>query len=144
MHCRNCGSEVPSLNNPCTKCGFLPLTGNSYCQECGYETRLGEEICVNCDKRLRYLEKSPTRNYNNYSQNEIDVPNTGANIAACCSLPFTGGLPIVGLILYLVWKDEKPNAANSVCLWSLFPFIFIVIFYFLFFILGGISAFFNY
>ncbi len=141
MYCRNCGSDVPSLNTTCTKCGFLPLTGNSYCQECGQITGINQEYCSYCNTDLRHLEEAYFTNKNYVNKVNDDVPNAGANIAACCSLPFTGGLPIVGLILYLVWKDNKPNAANSVCLWSLFPFIFIVLFYILFFILGGLSAF---
>jgi len=27
--------------------------------------------------------------------------------------------PLVGLILYLVWKDEKPQSATTACRWAL-------------------------
>ncbi len=150
MYCRNCGNEVPSVNTPCTKCGFLPLNGKDYCQECGFPTKEGQMICTNCQERLKFAP-APTQTYqpNQYHQNiniqtqnpsNNDVPNTAANIAACCTTLFTG-IPIVGIILYFVWKDEKPNAAKSVCMWSLAPFIVVVIIWIIFFAMGGLSYF---
>lgn len=147
MYCRNCGSEVESINETCAKCGFLPLNGTDYCQECGFITKEDQFICTSCQQRLKFAPSTSSQTYHSYQTKNYqdlddyqDRPNTGANVAACCSLPFTGGLPIVGLVLYLVWKDEKPNAAKSVCMWSLIPFIAIVVFYLLFFVFGMIGS----
>jgi len=137
---------------PCDYCKLLPLNGKKYCQDCGFPTIDNQLTCSSCRNELKYAEVSikpkieETHYYNSVSQQQNikqseDIPNTGANIAACCSLAFTGGLPIVGLILYFVWKDEKPNAAKSVCMWSLFPFITLVIIYLIFIVFGGLMSF---
>ncbi len=139
MYCRNCGYEVESINEPCKKCGFLPLNGHNYCQECGIPTKEGQLICTSCQQKLKFAPSPGSQTFTQQpfktSNHVVDEPNMGANLAACCSIPFTG-LPIVGFILYLVWKDEKPNAANSVCMWSIIPFIFVFIMYMLGFFFG--------
>ncbi|QVK17245.1 hypothetical protein KHQ81_10150 [Mycoplasmatota bacterium] len=155
MYCRNCGSEVESINEPCTKCGFLPLNGTDYCQECGFTTNANQFICTSCQQRLKFAPSPSSQTYHTEHKTvkqtkhyqdvedylELDQPNVVANIAACCTVPFSG--PIVGLVLYLVWKDEKPNAANSVCMWTLIPFIGIIIFYLFFFMIGGFTQIFR-
>jgi len=116
-------------------------------------------ICTNCEQRLKfapmpsaqppvYQQQTSNSHNTNYQRPQgpsqsADIPNVGANIASCCSTLITC-FPIVGIILYFVWKDEKPKAANSVCIWSLVPFIFIAIFYILFIILGGFATLFRY
>lgn len=156
MYCRNCGHEVQSINSPCNFCSSLPLNGKNYCQECGFPTGNEQTKCSSCLEPLKYAEISKKPQINNqyyyeninkpqnyYRSNNEDVPNTLANIVSCCSLAFTG-LPIVGFILYLVWKDEKPNAARSVCYWSLFPFIALVIIYLILFMVGFFGRFLRY
>lgn len=170
MYCRNCGSLVETINSICPTCGYLPLNGKSFCQECGYETQKDQEICINCNSQLKYatIANKSTASYNqtkqtNQNQNDnfqsyysnqpydqkykqssynntpIDEPNTLANLGACCSVPFTC-IPIVGIVLYFVWKDEKPNAAKSVLMWSLIPFIFVAIFYIIVFISSSLNS----
>lgn len=154
MYCRKCGHGIKDINTPCPYCGNLPLDGQEYCQECGFPSQPGQAICVSCQGKLIFAQKkatfseqvkdqsqepNPNSTLPEFIYQDEDIPNDVANIAACCSLPFTAGLPIVGLILYLVWKDEKPNAAKSVCLWSIIPFIVILV---LAFILGFTSNFF--
>ena len=43
---------------------------------------------------------------------EVQGAETHFKILACC-------LPIVGAILYFVWKDQKPQAAADVCKFAL-------------------------
>jgi hypothetical protein len=59
----------------------------------------------------------------------IDNPSHLAGVVSCC-------FPIVGLILYFLWKDEKPNSAKLICKWMIGGIVAWVIFYLLFFILG--------
>lgn len=132
MFCRNCGKEVSSLNTPCQTCGCLPLNGKLYCQVCGHITKDSEEICNVCNAKLKYV--SLNKSYNNYYQqqsyqnNVVDEPNTLANISTfCCT-------PLIGLILYIVWKDEKPIAAKSVCHWSIASVAVYILFYILYMI----------
>ena len=58
-----------------------------------------------------------------------DKPTGLLNVVACC-------FPLVGLILYLVWKDNKPKTASSVGKSALIGFIVGVVFYIIFFAAG--------
>lgn len=151
MYCRNCGHEIQNINTACSYCGKLPLNEKNYCQECGFPTTENQLVCSSCQERLKFAQISDKPRYEqptyyeryhhgHNAKRSDDVPNTVANIASCCSIAFTG-FPIVGLILYLIWKDEKPNAAKSVCMWSLIPFIGLVLIYIILFMLGFLPRF---
>ena len=101
MYCRECGSEVRENAEICPKCGVRPLNGISHCQACGASTRLEQELCTNCGVRL--IKKVASGQ---------DDPSIGVKVASCC-------FPIVGLVLYFVWKTEKPQSAKSVCKWAI-------------------------
>lgn len=56
-------------------------------------------------------------------------------LLGCC-------IPIVGLILFLVWKDSRPNTAKSAGIGALVAIVCIVIWYILVFAVGiGTSMF---
>lgn len=56
-------------------------------------------------------------------------------LLGCC-------IPIVGLILFLVWKDSRPNTAKSAGIGTLVAVVCIVIWYILVFAVGiGTSMF---
>ena len=75
-----------------------------YCSHCGKEIFDEAVICPNCGCAVGVSDlKSITRK---------DTPSAGLNI-----LSFF--IPIVGLILYLVLKDEEPKKANAVGKWAL-------------------------
>ena len=66
-----------------------------YCKHCGREIDDRSRVCENCGVTV------------------VDAPVTiddnggfGWGILGCC-------IPIVGLILYLVWNDIKPNTAKA-------------------------------
>jgi len=67
-----------------------------YCSRCGAEINDAAVTCVKCGNQIP--QSSPT-NYN-------DQPSGG--YAFLCFL-----IPILGLILYLVWKDTYPLKAKS-------------------------------
>ena len=75
-----------------------------YCSHCGKEIFDEAVICPNCGCAVAGNDlKRITRK---------DTPSTGLNI-----LSFF--IPIVGLILYLLLKDEEPKKANAVGKWAL-------------------------
>ncbi len=74
-----------------------------YCQSCGTEMEDSAVFCPKCGAG----EKAPVA----YAT-VPDEPSTGLNV-----LSFF--FPVVGLILYLVWKDATPLKANGVGKWAL-------------------------
>ncbi len=65
-----------------------------YCSNCGSEVKETQDVCLQCGHRLT-------------STNYIVEGDT----FGWAVLGFF--FPIVGLILYLVWKDERPKASLS-------------------------------
>ena len=59
----------------------------------------------------------------------MDNGGFGWGLLGCC-------IPIVGLILFLVWKDSKPNTAKSAGIGALVAVVCIVIWYILIFAVG--------
>ena len=51
-----------------------------------------------------------------------DIPSAGMNVLAFF-------IPILGLVLYLVWKDQFPVKAKAIGKWALISFIIGVVFY---------------
>lgn len=80
-----------------------------YCPYCGKEVMEGAAVCLSCGRSLNDFNNN-TNNYNPnpYQQNNSvpDAPSFGFAV-----LGFL--IPVVGLILYLVWKDTTPLKAKS-------------------------------
>ncbi|HBP25849.1 MAG TPA: zinc ribbon domain-containing protein [Acholeplasmatales bacterium] len=75
-----------------------------YCQYCGAEMEEGSNFCGNCGKKQTSVYSQEVSSGNQHHSG--DAPNGGYAV-----LGFF--FPIVGLILYLVWKEEYPLRANS-------------------------------
>lgn len=54
-------------------------------------------------------------------------------LLGCC-------IPIVGLILFLVWKDQKPKTAKAAGIGALVSVIIWVIFYVIYFVILGAAG----
>lgn len=54
-------------------------------------------------------------------------------LLGCC-------IPVVGLILFLVWKDQKPKTAKAAGIGALVSVILGVLSYIIFFVIIGASA----
>ncbi len=73
------------------------------------------------------------------NQNNTTTPSTDNGgflwgLLGCC-------VPIVGLVLFLVWKDQKPKTAKAAGIGALVCVIVCLIFYILMFALGiGLAA----
>lgn len=93
-----------------------------YCKNCGKEIDNNAEICPLCGVRVK--EATPEK---------VDNPSHFAGVASCC-------FPIVGLILYFIWKDEKPKSAKVVCYWTLGGMVTLVLIYVLCIVLGIASG----
>ena len=94
-----------------------------FCNSCGKEISDNAAVCINCGVATTNLTLNQ----------KIDNPSNLAGVASCC-------FPIVGLILYFMWKDEKPKSAKLVCNWMIGGIIAWIVVYVLFFIIGLASS----
>ena len=80
----------------------------SYCSNCGNELNEGAEFCSKCGSAVAAGSSVSIQQSNseNHRVNNGDAPSGG--------FAFLGFLfPLVGLILYLVWRESFPLKANS-------------------------------
>lgn len=97
-YCTNCGSNVQPGANVCTECGATipknttPRPVNNYQTHQSYQTPPNQSNHVNADELSGY--------------NPSDPGGFGWGLLGFC-------IPIVGLILFLVWQDDKPNNAKA-------------------------------
>lgn len=90
-----------------------------YCEHCGAELLDDAVICPKCGCKCENKIDSSTqtigRNATSNQTNGITGESVGWFILGFC-------IPLVGLILYLVWKDSKPSAAKAIGLGALIGF----------------------
>lgn len=87
----------------------------AYCKKCGAEIDDQAVICPKCG-----VQQTP------------EVEDTGGflwGLLGCC-------IPLVGLILYLVWKDTKPKTSKAAGIGALVSVICLVIYYIVIFVIG--------
>lgn len=88
-----------------------------FCKNCGKEIDDVAVICPHCGVQQ---EKS---------QEMTDSGSIGWGVLGCC-------IPLVGLILFLVWKDQKPRSAKMAGMGALIAVIGTVLFYVAIAVLG--------
>lgn len=92
----------------------------AYCKNCGSVIDDGATFCTSCGA----------------SQGPAPVKDEGGigwGLLGCC-------IPIVGLILFLVWKDTKPSSAKAAGLGALISFVSGIVMYLLMFLIGFASV----
>ncbi|MBM6870347.1 zinc-ribbon domain-containing protein [Pseudoflavonifractor phocaeensis] len=111
----------------------------AFCRNCGSQINDGTMICPKCGASQN-MGGMPQQNYNNNGYNNGGYPNPNYNngydsggigwgILGFC-------IPLVGLILFLVWKDQKPLSAKAAGMGALISVIIGVVFYILAIIVG--------
>ena len=78
-----------------------------YCEKCGSKNEMTSEFCTNCGNKLN-KEFSNTTIIN--SEEEKNTFGWGV-------LGFF--VPIAGLILFIIWKKDRPKASKSAGIWAL-------------------------
>ena len=89
----------------------------AYCKSCGNQIDDNAEFCNNCGARQS----------GSVSKNSNDTGGFGWGLLGFC-------IPLVGLILYLVWKDTQPNNAKASGKGALIGFILTIIVYIFYFV----------
>lgn len=95
-----------------------------YCKNCGKQIDQNAVICIHCGVQQQ--------NFNGNAVNN-DSGSIGYSLLGCC-------IPVVGLILFLVWKDEKPKSAKAAGIGALIPVGLSVVYYVFIVLLAVIFA----
>ena len=82
----------------------------AYCKKCGSEIDDQAVICPRCGVSQ------------NSAPQVVDNGGFGWGLLGCC-------IPIVGLILFLVWKDTKPKTAKAVGMGALVSVVIALLYY---------------
>ena len=81
-----------------------------FCPKCGIRFPEGKKFCDQCGSELsRVAQTDQQYTYNNPSYSNIDPQDAPSGGYAALGFFF----PVVGLILYLVWKDRMPLRSKS-------------------------------
>ena len=98
----------------------------AYCRNCGTPIPDEATVCAHCGAAQNATGGAATPPV-------VDNGGFGWGLLGCC-------IPIVGLVLFLVWKDTKPKTAKAAGIGALVCVILAVIYYVLIFALGiGLS-----
>ena len=93
----------------------------AFCKNCGTQIHDQAVICPNCGVAQ---DTKPA---------VVDIGGFWWGALGCC-------VPIVGLILFLVWKDTKPKTAKAAGKGALISVIISVVYYLLMIIIGVIAG----
>ena len=96
----------------------------AYCKHCGAQIDDQAAVCPHC---------GVTQNNTPAQPSVEDNGGFGWGILGCC-------IPIVGLILFLVWKDQRPKTAKAAGIGALVSVIIGVVWYILMIALGLSTA----
>lgn len=110
----------------------------SFCKNCGVEISEGTAFCPNCGTKQDngvtnaaanepQPQVQPQPQYNTQPQYNgqapvVDNGGFGWGLLGCC-------IPLVGLILFLVWKDNKPKTAKAAGIGAIVGVVLCVLYY---------------
>ena len=81
-----------------------------FCKNCGEPMDEHDNVCPNCGA------------VQNQTPPVVDNGGIGWGLLGCC-------IPVVGLVLFLVWKDTKPKTAKAAGIGALVSVILVVLYY---------------
>ena len=96
-----------------------------FCKNCGKEIDDNAAVCIHCGVAT------------NSTPAVVDNGGFGWGLLRCC-------IPIVGLILFLVWKDTKPKTSKAAGIGALVSVGIYILLYLFIFILGAAGASYGY
>lgn len=103
------------------------------CSNCGAQIGDNDRNCPNCGASQ---QNGQPQQYNPQFNQSPQVEDKGGflwGLLGCC-------IPIVGLILFLVWKDSKPNTAKAAGIGALVSVIVAIIYYVVVFVILGAAG----
>lgn len=103
----------------------------AFCRNCGKEIAENAVACEHCGAAQAQETTpivEPTPGVTPTQPPVVDNGGFGWGLLGCC-------IPIVGLILFLVWKDTKPKSAKAAGIGALVSVIASVVIYIIYFVL---------
>lgn len=95
-----------------------------FCNNCGQVIDDDIGICMHCNKVSNNIE---------YIK---DIPSNLVGLSAFC-------FPLVGMVLYFMWKDNRPKSTSLVLKWTIAGAIFWLVLYIISFGLGILISVYN-
>lgn len=86
------------------------------CKNCGKEIDDNAVVCVNCGSSQQQIPQA------------VDNGGFGWGLLGCC-------IPIVGLVLFLVWRDTKPKTSKAAGIGALVSVVGSIVFYIIYFVI---------
>lgn len=119
MFCKKCGANIPDDEDVCPFCEE-PVEG----KQKEKKSEEGQEENLFPDKII-YEKKEPSFEEPSFSSiKDVEPLDRGSFWYGVLGF----FLPLIGFILYLVWKNEKPNTAKQCGIGALIGFILGVVF----------------
>ena len=119
MFCRYCGYELKDSDRKFPGCGMPVVPVNA--EEQAFRTEEPERETA---KKTTYVYDSGREYRSHEAGNAQQATYTPSNDTGSVGWWFLGFfLPIVGLILFLVWKDDKPRNSRKAGIGALVGFI---------------------
>lgn len=85
-----------------------------YCPNCGTNINENAEVCTNCGVNVLTFGSKTI----NTSENKANI---WVNLISLCCFP------ILGIIMYFVWKDQQPKTAKSALIFGIIGFVISII-----------------
>lgn len=93
----------------------------AYCKSCGGEVNSAQDFCPNCGASLKSQDNQQPQPQQYQQQNNVeDTGGFGWGFLGFC-------IPIAGLILYIIWRQEKPLTAKAALTGAIIGFVLNVI-----------------
>lgn len=123
----------------CKNCGVEINEGTAFCPNCGTKQDNGaSNVVINGESQPQVQpQPQPQPQYNSQPQYNgqppvVDNGGFGWGLLGCC-------IPLVGLILFLVWKDNKPKTAKAAGIGAIVGVVLGVLYY-LVILASGVGA----
>lgn len=111
MFCKNCGERIDDNALACPRCGTSTAVNPA---QPPYQPPSYQQTQF---QQPPYQQQPQYQQYQQYQTTPADDnPNFGWSLLGFC-------FPIVGLILFLVWKDQKPLTAKSMIKAAIIGFV---------------------
>jgi uncharacterized membrane protein YvbJ len=103
----------------------------NYCNHCGQKVNQGQEFCFNCGAEINKQQgqsQQPGQYYQKPSNTQSqDTGSLGWGILGFC-------IPLAGLILWIVWKADRPRDAKRAGVGALISVLVTALIYIIYFI----------